>query len=74
MIYAIQVMYERAHELDERALAMRQQLHDGDHPDVARSLNNLAIDLRHLAVHERARELDEQALAMQQRFVRRRPA
>ena len=43
---------------------MRQRLYEGDHPDVAASMNNLAIDLRRAGEDERARELDEQALAM----------
>jgi tetratricopeptide repeat protein len=64
----------RARELDEQALAMRQRLYEGDHPDVATSLGNLAIDLRVLGEHGRARELDEQALAMRQRLAERRSA
>jgi Domain of unknown function (DUF4062)/Tetratricopeptide repeat len=55
-------------ELHERALEMWQQLHDGDHPNIADSLTLLAIDLRVLGEHRRARELDEQALAMYQRL------
>ena len=47
---------------------MRQRLYEGDHPDVASSMSNLAIDLRRAGEHERARELDEQALAMRQRL------
>jgi hypothetical protein len=53
---------------------MRQRLYDGDHPDVASSLNNLAVDLRALGEHGRARELDEQALAMRHRLEERRSA
>ena len=34
--------YGRARELDEQALAMCQRLYEGDHPDVASSLSNLA--------------------------------
>jgi tetratricopeptide (TPR) repeat protein len=58
----------RARELHEQALAMRQRLYDGDHPELARALTNLANDLHELGQHERARELDEQALAMYQRL------
>ena len=47
---------------------MRQRLYEGDHPDVATSMTNLAIDLHRAGEHERARELDEQALAMRQRL------
>jgi tetratricopeptide (TPR) repeat protein len=57
-----------AFALDEQALAMCQRLYEGDHPHVARSLHNLAVDLRVLGEHVRARELAEQALAMRQRL------
>jgi tetratricopeptide (TPR) repeat protein len=57
-----------ARELHEQALAIRQQLYDGDHPDVAASLDDLAIDLHDLGEVGRARELHEQALAMVQRL------
>jgi tetratricopeptide (TPR) repeat protein len=57
-----------AREMHEQALAMCQQLYDGDHGKVAATLTYLAIDLVELGEHERARELDEQALAMYQRL------
>ena len=38
----------RAAALHEQALAMSQRLYEGDHPDVAISLNNLAANLRGL--------------------------
>lgn len=57
-----------ARRLNEQALAIDQRLHEGDHPDIARSLNNLAIDLRALGEFRQARDLHEQALAMQQRL------
>jgi tetratricopeptide (TPR) repeat protein len=57
-----------ARALHEQALAMRQRLYHGDHPDVATSLSDLANALRELGEHERARALDEQALAMRQRL------
>ena len=47
---------------------MRQRLYEGDHPDVAASLNSLAIGLRKAGEYGRAQELDEQALAMDQRL------
>jgi tetratricopeptide (TPR) repeat protein len=58
----------RGRELDEQALAMRQQLYDGDHPDIARSLNNVAVDLWLLGELARARTLFEQVLTMRQRL------
>jgi tetratricopeptide (TPR) repeat protein len=57
-----------AEELHEQALGMYRPLYDGDHPDVAAGLYNLARDLRALGNHERALELNEQALAMRQRL------
>jgi tetratricopeptide (TPR) repeat protein len=57
-----------ARELHEQALMMRQELYDGDHPDVAESMNDLAIDLHMLGEVGQARELHEQALAMRQRL------
>jgi tetratricopeptide (TPR) repeat protein len=57
-----------ARELHEQALAMCRRLYDGDHPEVANSLNVLAIDLHRLGEVGRARELHEQALAMRQRL------
>jgi tetratricopeptide (TPR) repeat protein len=60
--------YRSARELHRQALELRRQLNKGDHPDIAESLNDLAIDLRWLGEHQSARELDEQALAMRQRL------
>jgi tetratricopeptide (TPR) repeat protein len=57
-----------ARQLHEQALTMRQQLYEGEHPDVAASLTALATDLSELGELKRARELDEQALAMYQRL------
>jgi Tetratricopeptide repeat len=48
---------------------MYQRLFEGDHPDVANSLNNLAGDRRDLGEHGRARALHEQALAIRQRLA-----
>jgi tetratricopeptide (TPR) repeat protein len=58
----------RARELHEQALEMNQRLYEGDHAEVAKSLGNLALDLRELGDHQRARELDQQALAMNQQL------
>jgi tetratricopeptide (TPR) repeat protein len=57
-----------ARELNEQALAMRQQLHEGDHWTVAHSLTLLANDLTTLGEPERARKLHEQAQAMYRRL------
>jgi Tetratricopeptide repeat len=50
---------------------MLRRLFEGDHPDVVRSLSNLAIDVRALGEHRQALELDEQAPAMRQRLAER---
>jgi hypothetical protein len=39
------------------------RLYPGDRPDVATSMNNLAVDLRAIDVLARARELEEEVLA-----------
>jgi tetratricopeptide (TPR) repeat protein len=57
-----------ARELDEQALAIRKGLYDGDHPDVAKSLSQLAINLHKLGEVARARDLHEEALAMRWRL------
>ena len=58
-----------ARKLHEQALAMRQQLYEGDHSDVAISLQVLAMDLGTLGEYKRARELHDQALAMNERLA-----
>ena len=58
----------RSRELDEQALRIFQRLYHEDHPDIARSLTNLAVDLYQLGDHAAARDRDEQALAMFQRL------
>jgi tetratricopeptide (TPR) repeat protein len=57
-----------ARELHEQALAIRRRLYEGDHPDIAASLSNLADDLRDLGELNQARELHEQALAIRRRL------
>lgn len=57
-----------ARDLHEEALRMRERLHPGDHPEVARGLVHLAVDLNELGDPTRARELHVEALAMRQRL------
>lgn len=57
-----------ARDLHEQALAIRQRLYQGDHPDIARSLHNFGIDLYAVGDYARARDLHEQALAMLRRL------
>jgi len=47
---------------------MRKRLYPGDHPDVARSLNNVALVRKSLGRVAEAEPLCEQALEMQQRI------
>jgi tetratricopeptide (TPR) repeat protein len=58
----------KARELLEQALAMRRRLHAGDHPDIATSLNNLAVIQEQLGDYGGAGDLFEQALAMRRRL------
>ncbi len=58
----------RARDLHQQAVAVHQQLYDGDHPDLAASLTGFAWDLHELGDHTQARRLHEQALAMVQRL------
>jgi hypothetical protein len=44
--------YQRAHALDEDALARRRRVLGDDHPDTLASANNLAADLRELGEPE----------------------
>jgi hypothetical protein len=60
----------RSHELDKQALAMRQRLHQGDHPDIARSLHNVAVSMWLQGDYSDAREPLEQVLKMRQRLYR----
>jgi tetratricopeptide (TPR) repeat protein/transcriptional regulator with XRE-family HTH domain len=60
--------YADAADLHEQALAMRRKLHEGDHPEVARGLVHLAVDLNELGDPSRARELHELALEMRMRL------
>lgn len=58
-------------DLHEKALSINQRLYQGNHPSVARSLNELANDLRRLGILEEARELHMRALKMRRRLYRR---
>jgi tetratricopeptide (TPR) repeat protein len=60
--------FKDALQLHEEALRMREKLHDGDHPETARGLVHLAVDLNELGERERARQLHEMALAMRRRL------
>jgi serine/threonine protein kinase/Flp pilus assembly protein TadD len=61
-------IYDRAKPLLERALVIRRRLHDGDHPDLAASIYNLATILRFRGEFEPAEALFRDALAMRRRL------
>ncbi len=60
--------FSAARDLHERALRMRQTLHPGDHPETARCIAHLAVDVNELGDTEQACGLHEQALAMRRRL------
>ncbi len=60
--------YSDAADLHEQALAMRRRLHEGDHPEIARGLVHLAVDLNELGDPARAQDLHELALQMRRRL------
>jgi Domain of unknown function (DUF4062)/Tetratricopeptide repeat len=62
-----------ARELHEQALAMCRRLYKGDHPDVARSLTNLAADLRELDDHQRSEGAERAGPGDAPAAPRRRP-
>ena len=55
--------------LYERALAIREKALGPDHPDVAKSLNNLALLYRAQGAYERAGPLYERALAIREKAL-----
>ena len=54
--------YDDAKPLHEEALAIRKKVHGEEHPDVAQSLNNLAVLLYHQQKYNEAKTYMEQAL------------
>ena len=56
--------YREAVPLMQRALAIDERVHGPDHPEVATSLNNLALVLQELGDPAGARPLAERALAI----------
>ncbi len=59
---------EEALRLAERALEINEELHDGDYPDVATSLHNVAYSLHFLGRSAEALSLFEAALDMRHRL------
>ncbi len=69
-LHQAQVEYEQAEQLHKRALAIREQVLKGDHPDTARSLNNLALLRWHRGQLQAASNLAWQEGAVRERLVR----
>ncbi|MBD3219636.1 tetratricopeptide repeat protein [bacterium] len=60
--------FDDAVPLIERALALRRELHPGDHPDVALSLDYLGTVRQQLGDFDRAEQRFREALAMRRRL------
>jgi len=61
--------YSEAEPLYLEALEMRKRLFTGDHPDVAQSLNNLALFYHYQGRYSEAEPLYFEALAMSERVL-----
>lgn len=59
---------DRAAEMHRMALAVYNQLHQGDHEDIARGMYDLAADLRDLGQAKQSQKLHESVLEMRQRL------
>ncbi len=62
-------LYEEAQTFLERALAMRRRLLGENHPDVATSMNGLAIVLFDRGAYDEAEQLYRETLAMRRRLL-----
>ncbi len=60
--------HEAARDLLEESLRLHREHFDGDHPDLASLLNNLAASYDRAGNHDRAEELYREALAMKRRL------
>ena len=64
----LQGKYSEAKTLLEEALKIRQKLYPDNHPDIAESLNNLAVLYKSQGRYSEAEPLHQKALAMYQRL------
>ena len=60
--------YPEALEYQKQALQIYQDLYQGDHPDVARSLGEVVSSLSHLGNYQEALRYQQKALAMRKRL------
>jgi tetratricopeptide (TPR) repeat protein len=66
MVYGRQAKYSEAEALNKRALAIREQALGANHPDVAHTLNNLAVVYESQGKYSEAEELYKRALAIRE--------
>jgi len=62
-------IYEKAEAMLREALALRRRILGSDHPDVATSLNGLAVVLTDESKFQEAESLQREALAMRKRLL-----
>jgi tetratricopeptide (TPR) repeat protein len=67
--YSALAAYAQARPLYERALAIREKVLGADHPDTAKSLNNLALLLQAQGDLAGARRLHDRALAIREKIL-----
>jgi tetratricopeptide (TPR) repeat protein len=60
-------LYDKAKSLYERALAIHEKIHGKEHPDVATSLNNLALLHKTQGHYDQAKPLFERSLAIDEK-------
>ena len=63
-VFAAQGKYDEAEPLYKESLAIRKKVFGDEHPDVAGSLNNLAVLLYHQQKYNEAKTYMEQALTI----------
>lgn len=61
--------YTEAQPLLEQALAMREQVLGAEHPDLAQSLNDIAVLYDQLSMYKRAEALHHRALAIREKVL-----
>lgn len=65
----IQAQYYQANQLLKTALAVRQQILEGNHPDMAHTLNNLGILNRFTGEYSQAEQFHQRALRIQEQVL-----
>jgi tetratricopeptide (TPR) repeat protein len=65
----VQGEYEKAEPLYNESLKIRKKVHENEHPDVASSLNNLALLYENQGRYEEAEPLYKESLKMRKKFL-----